>query len=229
MRRGNIHGAALFSILASGRSMTLLRLLVAYQVMWDFLDSASESALAGEEIGRLQLHTALVDAFEPALPMRDYYLHDAREGDAGYLCKLVRACRQHCLALDSFERVRPFLVVDATRAGVRAVNHDSRPAPREAKLREWVARELPDEHEASWFELAAAAGASLSIFALLALAADADAADEELHRLHRIYWPWASTLATMHWQSLEDARNPCARRTTTANAVARGPALADLP
>jgi hypothetical protein len=42
----DIHGAALFCTLAARRSEPLLRLLVACQIMWDFLDSASESAFA---------------------------------------------------------------------------------------------------------------------------------------------------------------------------------------
>jgi tetraprenyl-beta-curcumene synthase len=196
-KRGNIHGAALFCTLASRRSEVLLRLLVAYQVMWDFLDSASESAAEAGEANGLQLHAALVDAFDPSRPRRDYYLYDAREGDAGYLRALVYACRQQCLELPSFQRVRPFLVADATRASVQALNHDPCPTSRAAKLQAWAEREFPDEQEMEWFELSAAAGTPLSIFALLALAIDLDVDEEEIASVLRIYWPWASMLTTM--------------------------------
>jgi tetraprenyl-beta-curcumene synthase len=196
-KRGNVHGAALFCTLASRRSKALLRLLVSYQVMWDFLDSASESAAEVGEINGLQLHTAMVDALDPARPMRDYYLYDAREGDAGYLRMLVYACRQQCAELQSFQRVQPLLVAEATRASVQALNHAPCPTSRAAKLQAWAEREFPDEQEAEWFELSAGAGASIWIFALLALASDLGVADEEMASVRRIYWPWASVLATM--------------------------------
>ena len=41
-KRENAAGAALFSILPRRRNRDLLRLLVAYQMIWDFLDSVSE-------------------------------------------------------------------------------------------------------------------------------------------------------------------------------------------
>ncbi len=197
-KRVNVHGAALFCTLASRRSKALLRLLVAYQVMFDFLDSASESAAEADEVNGLQLHAAMVDAFDPARAVRDYYLYDAREGDAGYLCALVDACRQQCQELQLFQRVQPFLLAEAARASVQALNHDPSPTSRVAKLQVWAEREFPDEQEAEWFELsAAAAGASISIFALLALASDLDVADEEIASVRRIYWPWANVLTTM--------------------------------
>src|ERR1700742_5361398 len=92
-KRENADGAALFSILPRRRDPNLLRLLVAYQIIWDFLDSVSErGACEGTENG-LQLHKALVEALDPGVPISDYYaLHPWRE-DAGYLRKLVETCR----------------------------------------------------------------------------------------------------------------------------------------
>jgi tetraprenyl-beta-curcumene synthase len=196
-KRQNVHGAALFCILASKRNKVLLRLIVAYQVMWDFLDSANESAAELGEVNGLQLHTAMVDALEPARPTRDYYLYHSREGDAGYLRALVDECRQQCQGLRSFQRVQPLLVAEAARASVQALNHDPCSTSRVAKLQAWAEREFPDPMEAEWFELSAAAAASLLIFALLAMASDPDVADDEIASVCRIYLPWASVLSTM--------------------------------
>ncbi len=181
----------------SKRSKVLLRLIVAYQVMWDFLDSASESAAEVGEVNGLQLHAAMVDALEPTRPMRDYYLYDAREGDDGYLRALVDECRQQCQGLRSFQQVQTFLMAEARRASVQALNHDPCPTSRVAKLQAWAERQFPGKHEAEWFELSGAAAASLDIYALLALASDLDVADEEIASVHRIYSPWVSVLSTM--------------------------------
>src|ERR1039457_1099237 len=43
-KRGHTDGAALFWILPRHRNLDLLRLLVAYEIIWDFLDSANRSA-----------------------------------------------------------------------------------------------------------------------------------------------------------------------------------------
>jgi tetraprenyl-beta-curcumene synthase len=196
-KRQNVHGAALFCTLTHRRSKVLLRLIVAYQVMWDFLDSASESAAEVGEVNGLQLHAAMVDALEPTRPMRDYYLYDQREGDAGYLRALVDECRQQSQGLRSFQRVQPFLVAEATRASVQVLNHDPCPTSRVAKLQAWAEQQFPGKHDAEWFELSGAAAASLDIYALLALASDLNVTDEKIASVERIYSPWVSVLSTM--------------------------------
>lgn len=162
-----------------------------------FSGQCEQSAVEAGEVNGVQLHAALVNALDPARPMRDYYLYDPREGDAGYLRALVDECRQQCQGLRSFQRVQPFLVVEARRASVQALNHDPCPTSRVAKLQAWAKREFPGKQEAEWFELSGAAAASLLIYALLALASERDVADEEIASVRRIYGPWVSVLSTM--------------------------------
>jgi tetraprenyl-beta-curcumene synthase len=196
-KRGNIDGAALFWIIPSSRNPCLLKLLVAYQVMWDFLDSASETgAIAGQANGR-QLHLALVDAVDRERPISDYYRSHPWQGDAGYLCALVEACRRSSQRLPSFEPIRPLLVREAYKANVQAINHDIEHDQRARALSEWVAREYPPREDALWFELAAAAGAGLSIYALFALAVEPQLGRSDALRIYDAYFPWASALATM--------------------------------
>ncbi len=196
-KRGNIDGAALFWIIPRSRSPFLLKLLVAYQVMWDFLDSASETgAVAGQANGR-QLHLALVDAIDHERPISDYYQLHPWNKDAGYLRALVEACRRSSQRLPSFESIRPLLVREAYRANIQAINHDIEPDQRAAALCEWVAREYAYRDDVRWFELAAAAGAGLSIYALFALAVEPQLSDRDAIVSYDAYFPWASALATM--------------------------------
>jgi tetraprenyl-beta-curcumene synthase len=196
-KRGQTDGAALFSILPRARNRSLLALLVAYQIIWDFLDSVSERAAgAGQANGR-QLHLALIDALDPARPISDYYRHNPWREDGGYLNALVNVCRESCTRLPSYERVRELVVEEACRAQVLAINHDPDPSRRDAMLEAWAARELPHEHEASWFELTGACSAGLSIFALLALASEPTCSESEIARTRRAYFPWAGSLAAM--------------------------------
>jgi tetraprenyl-beta-curcumene synthase len=196
-KRGQTDGAALFSILPRVRCPHLLRLLVAYQIIWDYLDSVNErGACAGQANGR-QLHLALVEALDPARPISDYYRHHPWRDDNGYLNALVIACRDCCSQLPSYERVRARVLCEAKRAQVLAINHDLDPAARDLSLQTWSIEHFPAGEEASWFELSGAASAGLTIFALLALASEPICSDAEIARTYGAYFPWTSVTATM--------------------------------
>jgi tetraprenyl-beta-curcumene synthase len=210
-KRPHIDGAALFSILPRARSPGLLRLLVAYEVIWDFLDSVNErGAAAGQANGR-QLHLALIDALDPTRPIsEDYYRYSPWREDGGYLRALVMVCRECCEQLPSFERVRELVIAEAIRGQVCAINHDLNPRRRDAMLKAWVASEFPEGHEASWFELSAAASTDLTIFALLALASEPACSDGEIALIGNVYFPWASGLAALldsYVDQVEDIAN----------------------
>jgi tetraprenyl-beta-curcumene synthase len=207
-KRGQTDGAALFTILPRARSRTLLRLLVAYQVTWDYLDSVHERFPS--EVNGRQLHLALVDALQPGGPKADYYRHHPWRDDGGYLDALVDTARECCRELPAYEQVRQLVVQEAHRAQVLALNHHVDPAHRDAALKAWTQQEFPSGHEASWFELSGACSAGLTIFALLALATEGACDPSEIARTHSTYMPWVSVAATMldsYVDQIEDAQS----------------------
>jgi tetraprenyl-beta-curcumene synthase len=210
-KRPAAHGAALFWTLPQRRSARLLRLLVAYELIWDFLDSVSEhGAHAGIANGR-QLHLAIREAVDPSAPVSDYYLHHPWRDDGGYLRALVEACRDGCRALPSYSLVRELVVHEARRAEVQAINHHPDPVERELELRRWVAGEFAQGGErASWWELSGAASAPLVIHALLALASDPRCSERDAARVHAAYCPWLGATTTMldsYVDQMEDRDN----------------------
>jgi tetraprenyl-beta-curcumene synthase len=209
-KRGQSEGAALFTILPRSRNRYYLRLLIAYQIIWDYLDSVNErGAHAGVANGR-QLHLALFDALDPCGVDRDYYAHSQWCDDGGYLRTLVWTCRECCASLPSYERVRALVLRDAMRAQVLALNHDTDPERRDRSLRAWARSEFPDGHDASWWELTGAASAGLATFALLSLACEHAPTESEIERTHAAYFPWASAIACMldsYADQAEDAFN----------------------
>jgi tetraprenyl-beta-curcumene synthase len=209
-KRGHTDGAALFGIIPKKRSDSLLRLLVAYEIMWDFLDSVNESAPAAGQANGRQLHLALIEALDPSRPPSDYYRCHPWAGDGGYLRALVDTCRRESARLPSFGRIRRTVVREATRAQVLAINHDSDPVRRDEMLQAWAEREFPGRHDTTWFELTGAASASLTIHALLALSAEAECEDSDFARAQCAYFPWISAATTMldsYVDQVEDALN----------------------
>jgi tetraprenyl-beta-curcumene synthase len=153
---------------------------------------------------------ALIEAFDPARPMSDYYRHSPWRDDGGYLRALVATCRESCARLPSYSSVQHVVAREAGRGRVCAVNHLPDPVARDAVLKNWVAKEFPAGHEAWWFELTAAASTDLTIFALLALASEPSCSVRQVALISQAYFPWASGLAALldsYVDQAEDAAN----------------------
>jgi tetraprenyl-beta-curcumene synthase len=208
-KRGNTDGAALFWTLTRRRDVGLLRLLVAHEMIWDFLDNVSErGAHVGQHNGR-QLHLAIVESLDPAPPISDYYRYHPWQDDGGYLRALVEACRRGVERLPSYPIVRATAIREARRAAVQSINHELEPGRRDSELRAWAHSEYPGRQSVRWFELSAAASASLVIHALLALAATSHASEREVADTYAVYFPWVS-LAVVMLDSYADQRDDAA-------------------
>jgi cytochrome P450 len=195
-KRDNVEGAALFSILPKHRDECLLTLLVAYQVMWDFLDNVSErGASAGHANGR-QLHRALVEALDPNMPMSDYYRYHPWKDDGGYLLTLVETCRRMCLGLPSYQEVRRLMLHGVERCAIQYLNHEPEPRRRGVALEKQAAQDAVAEHELDWFEVTAATGAFMP-HVLLALATESSCERRNLVAVQSVYFPWVALAITM--------------------------------
>jgi tetraprenyl-beta-curcumene synthase len=209
----HIVGAGLFAILPAHRDPRLLRVLVAYEIIVEFLDNVHERA-GGERDG-LQLHRALVEAVDPSRSISDYYRHHPWKDDGGYLRELVETCREGCSALPCDPRLRSLLVLGASRcAGVQSLNHQRDPARRTAALCEWSDTHLRAQPGVSWWELTAAASSSLGVHALLAVAAGGG---QDWERIDAAYVPWIAAVSTLLDSFVDELRD---RRTGAHSYVA---------
>jgi tetraprenyl-beta-curcumene synthase len=196
-KRANIDGAVLFSTIADRRSSELLHLLVAFEVLADYLDCTSErGAWVGVHNGR-RLHRALIDALAPDVALSDYYASHPWREDGGFVGGLVRTCRQTCARLPSFSVVQPFVARATALAQVLAVNHEEDPRRRDALLRTWAEAHFPRNDELAWFEWTGGASAWLTVLALLALAADDGRGVAEARATFYAYLPWISLTGTL--------------------------------
>lgn len=196
-KRASTDGAALFATLPRRRDPNLLSLLVAFEVMADFLDSASERGVPAGVANGVQLHRALSDALQPRAPVAGYYRHHPWREDGGYLRALVEACRARCSRLPSYAQVRQPAVDAATLARVLGLNHEPDPRSRELALRHWAAARARGWGELQWFESSAAASGWLTVLALLALATATPVEENRVRETCAAYLPWISLAGTM--------------------------------
>jgi tetraprenyl-beta-curcumene synthase len=180
----------------SDRRPLVIRALVAFQALYDYLDTISEQPAANSFANNHQLHRALVAALDPSCRHVDYYAHHSQRDDGGYLHEQIEVCRAICRGLPSF----PLVAGRLRRAAVRAMEsqafvHTAPAVPGSwAGVARWADQQTPAAAGLSWWESAAAAGSSLAIHALVAAAADPALTPGQLATVERAYFPWAGAL-----------------------------------
>jgi len=187
VKRPNAEAAAVFSLLAPRtRRAEVVALLVALQVLTDYLDGVSEAAVDDPLRDGLALHGALVDAVRSASEPTDYYRHHPHCDDGGYVVQLVRSCQQTLNALPAAEIVRETVVGAARRCGEgQSYTHDAiHFGPR--RLEVW-ATTLAQRSGYRWWEAGAGASSSVAVHALVATAANTRTTLAEAERIDAAY------------------------------------------
>jgi tetraprenyl-beta-curcumene synthase len=196
-KRPHLDGAALFSALPTRRHLPLLRALVRYELILEFLDNLNERFADVGLANARQLHLALAEAVDIDGPVSDYYRYMPSCDDGGFLRRLVKACRRSCEALAGYHSVQALILHEARLAGVLALNHEPDPTRRNELLRQWSTHYFGENTCYSWFELTGAATSSLTVHMLLAQAAEPSVYRHDIWSTHFVYFPHVALLSTM--------------------------------
>lgn len=200
----NAEGAALLALAAPPpQRATVVRLLVAFQVLYDYLDTLTEQPTTDPLGASRRLHGALLgmlaeSATEEATSP-EWYAGYPWDDDGGYLATLVATCRALLATLPSRAVVAPGVRRAIERAGEsQSRNHAAMlGALAPAALADWAAALPAGGGTLRWWELAAAGGSSLAIHALLTAAADPWLTPAAAGQLEAAYWPWICGLNTL--------------------------------
>lgn len=197
-KRANIDGAVLFATIAKRRSRDLLVLLVAFEILADTLDCISERGADRGIANGIQLHKAMTDALDPAIPFSDYYRLHRSAGDGGHLRALVLECRSRAVSLRSFKDIaRPARRATQLAAEVLPLNHEPHPERRDELLARWAGAHAQRWPQLAWFERSGAPSAWLTVLALLARSAEDHCDPQHTAAICRAYLPWVSLAGTM--------------------------------
>jgi tetraprenyl-beta-curcumene synthase len=197
-KRDSIEGAIAFATFAPRSSReAVVRALTAYQVAFDYIDTVSEQPNADPIANGLRLNQALLRALEPGSEHLDYYAHHSEREDAGYLWDLVDTCRTALSGLPSYAAIAD-LVRRATLRVVsyQSLNHGDAHGSLEAFTR-WARAETRGSSGLRWWEIGAAAGSPLPVFALIAAAASPSTGAREAAAVERAYFPWIASLNSL--------------------------------
>lgn len=170
--------------------------IVAFQVMYDYLDGVSEQPNADPIANGRQLFTAFADALTPGAPGHDYYRHHPHGDDGGYLRALTTTCSRQLAGLPRADVALPRARTVAASCGEAQVLTHAIPSRGTAPLAAWAAPRAA-RHGLRWWEYAAgAAASSLTTHALIAAAADPATGRADATDISRAYL-FACALSTL--------------------------------
>ena len=191
----NAEGAALFAMLAPvARRRAAIRLLVTFQVMYDYLDAVTEKPTPDPLPASRQLHRALFVALGGAAPAEGYFARHPLASDGGYLAELTASCRRIFAKLPGARVTAPHALRAARRSAEGQSQSHAAAFTAQHELIRWAERETPCGLDLHWWETAAAAESSLVIHALLASAAQRGFTAARAGQIADAYWPWIAGL-----------------------------------
>ncbi|HTA15340.1 MAG TPA: DUF2600 family protein [Solirubrobacteraceae bacterium] len=193
-KRASLEGAAAFATFSPRkRRAEVTRLLVDLQGVFDYVDTLMEQPTDVPAANSRQLHSAFVAALQPDLPHHDYYQHHAQREDGGYLTKLTDTCRAGVRELPSYPTVSEVVLRHAWRVVFYQSDINLATAADYPDLACWASEQVAG-NELKWWEIGAACGSSLAIFAHVAAAVDPSLTSREVTAIDALYWPWAEAL-----------------------------------
>ncbi len=197
-KRGNIEGSAAFAAFAPrAHCPAVIRAQLAFQAIYDYVDTLAEQPHACPIRNARQLHQALLATLDPNAAQADYYQYHPHRDDCGYLQAITGACSAALRTLPS----HPAIAAPARRLAGRIVTYQSLNLTQiqgsHHALARWATRQTPLATDLRWWETAASAGSSLGIFALIAAAAQPALHPYEALAIERAYFPWVGSLHSL--------------------------------
>jgi tetraprenyl-beta-curcumene synthase len=195
--RLNPEAAALFAAIAPRRARPrLIVLVIAYQLLYDYLDAVNELPGSRGLANGLQLHLALVDALQPREPPRDPYLKNPQRADGAYAYTLSSTCAYVLATLPSHAPFSEILSCAAERCRQAQARNHAMADYGAGALRGWC-QEQAVGHGLLWWETAAAGISCLGIYALLALAADPLSVVADAEGTDAAYFPGVCAISAL--------------------------------
>ncbi len=209
-KRESLDGAIAFAtFVPSATRAVAIRAITAYQVAFDYIDELSEQPGADPIANGHQLNQALMVALESDASHPDYYAYNVRFEDTGYLRDLVDTCRTALRELPSHSATIESLRLTTTRiVTYQSLNHGDTNGSYDA-FAHWARAQTPEGSDLSWWEMGAAAGSPLPVFALIATAAKPATRRRDAVAIEGAYYPWIASLSSL-LDSLVDKREDLA-------------------
>jgi tetraprenyl-beta-curcumene synthase len=189
-KKFHCQGGAVYAAAHVSMRHVLIPLIVAFQTISDYLDNLCDRSTSLDAEDFRMLHQSMLDAVDPAAPLRDYYEFREEKEDGGYLTNLVKTCQSCILMLPSYELVAsPIRKLVTLYGDLQVYKHISRDL-REDELTAWWDKHKEEYPEINWNEFAAATGSTLGVFMLFLSASYRQLESNEVDAIVQSYFPY---------------------------------------
>ncbi|MNP02495.1 Tetraprenyl-beta-curcumene synthase [compost metagenome] len=182
-------GGAVYAAIDMPDRDILIRLIVSYQTISDYLDNLCDRSTSMDPEDFRLLHQSMLDAVDPQAELRDYYALHQEVNDGGYLSKLVKTCQHNIAMLPSYDAVKPYIIDLVSLYIDLQVHKHIDPLLREEALLNWWSLNRDRAPHMEWQEFAAATGSTLAVFMLFLAATNVGLSNEEAASIHKAYFP----------------------------------------
>lgn len=197
-KRFHCDGGSVYAAASPGQAETLVQAIVALQTISDYLDNLCDRSVSQDGADFAALHRALSAAVRPggaAACTATYYALHPNQDDGGYLAALVTACRAALAKLPGYAGVEDAVAaLVELYADLQVHKHIHPPAERQPRLVTWLAPWQERYADLHWWELAAATGSTLGMFALFLAAAEPRRYPGDPAPIVAAYFPWIGAL-----------------------------------
>jgi tetraprenyl-beta-curcumene synthase len=194
---GNVEGAAAFAAFTPRRArFAAARAMACFQAAYNYLDMLAEQPGARAAEHAQRLHEALIVALDPTVA-KSYHYAGTGQSDGGYLDEMVEECRGAVAQLAGWSAVLPAALRVASRIVAFQGAKTGDPQGDLVALRGVVEGNGSRAQELGWWEMAAAYGSSLEIYALMACAALPVTEPAQVSAIEGAYFPWIGALHSL--------------------------------
>jgi tetraprenyl-beta-curcumene synthase len=189
-------GGSVYALLAGVHYPDILRFIVAYQTISDYLDNLCDRSTSLDPVDFRALHESMLHAVSLKAENTgiNYYRFHKEQNDGGYLHELVRTCREVLEKLPDYRNVSKVMSeLSILYSELQTAKHAPR-NERVSRLQTWFAEHCGQFPELRWYEFAAGTGSTLGIFCLAAYAAAGACSAEMAQQISKAYFPWVQAL-----------------------------------
>lgn len=189
-KRFHCEGGGVYGLLAMDRFHDLLRFIIAYQTICDYLDNLCDKSDALDPNDFRSLHNALIDALTPGAEFKNYYQYRQEQEDGGYLHALISTCQEILHTFPSFALVQKDMIELSGYYGDLQVYKHVQKEDREPLLKEWFEKHKHKVPEMTWFEFSASTASTLGIYSLATYSTKANLSPDVAQTIKTGYFPW---------------------------------------
>lgn len=190
-------GGSIMALTANERYAEVIRFIVAYQTISDYLDNLCDRSTSLDPEDFSALHEAMKDALmidEKQQTAGDYYRFRNEHEDGQYLYDLAATCREVLSRCSHYEEIKEYLWELVSYYCDLQVHKHVITEQRVPRLRNWFNKNKESIPEMSWYEFSACSGSTLGIFCLVSYAFRDDFVQEHAEHIRNGYFPYIQGL-----------------------------------